>query len=203
MKINVIVAVSDNGVIGKDGKIPWKLSTDLKRFKQITTGHPCIMGRKTWESLGVPLDERWNTVVSKSMVKSLSRPFEASHVLSAHSDSGTVVLYTSSLDVALEVFMSPPTPHAIFIIGGQQIYDEIFRTPDFIHRVYLTRVHCEVEGDTFFDFKATPLAHRGWVSEIRDSEWELIYGEFIPKGDKDEYDSTFQIWENVNGIENI
>lgn len=188
MTINIIVAVSDNGVIGKDGKIPWKLSTDLARFKEITTGHNLIMGRKTYESLPKPLENREILVLSATYgehsgdreIRPRHRWHQALHITDVYKDE------------------------QFFVAGGQQIYDEIFKTPELIHRVYLTRVHCNVEGDAFFEppvIHVFPMKLKKFNSPHplparSDIRWEKISEEFIPKSDKDEYDSTFQVWEN-------
>ncbi|MFI3289925.1 MAG: dihydrofolate reductase [Rikenellaceae bacterium] len=124
--INVIVAIADNGVIGGDNQLLWHISEDLKHFKCITSGHPVIMGRKTYESLGRPLPNRQNIVISRSDLKI----------------EGCTVVH--SLNEALNLF----TPaDRVFIIGGAQIYAEAMPLAD---RLYLTRVHKEYEGDTIF-----------------------------------------------------
>jgi dihydrofolate reductase len=209
MKISVIVAVSDNGVIGIEGKIPWKLSTDLVRFEEITTagrkGHPIIMGRKTRESIGKKLKGRLNVVVSETRFKTVEYREFRDEFIWLDDD----VICTPSLSEALyhsnksEYEQSDIDDHEIFIIGGQQIYDEIFKTPELIHRVYLTRVHCNVEGDAFFkyhyNFPCTMNIPNQWRDVHRHAiskDWKEIREEFIPKSDKDEYDSTFQVWEN-------
>lgn len=187
MTISVIVAVSDNGVIGKDGKIPWKLSTDLARFEEITGGHACIMGRKTFESFGEPLKGRKNIVISN---RGYSKTYKSTR--------GNDDLY--AFDCIKDV-LTCGYERDFFIIGGQQIYDEIFKTPELIHRVYLTRVHCNVEGDAFFQHNfpypdQVPLGRGFLWPNKEDFVWHLISEEPIPKSDKDEYDSTFQVWEN-------
>ena len=77
--ISLIVAVAENGVIGRDGTMPWRLSTDLKRFKSLTLGHPVIMGRKTWDSLKKPLPERANIVITRD------KSFSSEGAIVAHS----------------------------------------------------------------------------------------------------------------------
>lgn len=201
MTINVIVAVSDNGVIGKDGKIPWKLSTDLARFKEITMGHTVIMGRKTFESIGEPLPDRANVVISQSLIDKEYAIHGGFHDAPRYKALGNGLIYTNRFHMGLAL-----RGEDVFIIGGQQIYDEIFKTPELIHRVYLTRVHCNVEGDTFFKHAFPSNKYGTCVSNARDVWWEqddgsmvkwkLISEEFVPRRNKDEYGSTFQIWEN-------
>ncbi len=124
--INLIVAVAENGVIGGDNKLLWHISEDLKNFKKITSGHPVIMGRKTYESLGRPLPNRENVVITRSDIEI---------------DGCSVV---HSLEEALGLF----TPaDRVFIIGGAQIYAEAM---PFADRFFLTRVHKDYDGDTYY-----------------------------------------------------
>lgn len=126
MILSIIVAMSQNGVIGKDNQLPWHLSEDLKRFKAITMGHPILMGRKTYESIGRPLPGRTNLVLSKQGFKS----------------EGLQVMGT--LGQVLDLY---PNEKEIFVIGGAQIYAQALPLAD---KIYLTRIEKEVEGDTFF-----------------------------------------------------
>lgn len=125
--ISVIVAVAQNGVIGGDNQLLWHISEDLQRFKAITTGHPVVMGRKTFESLGRPLPRRTNVVISRNA------DYKA--------DGCTVV---GSLEEALVLF---PPEEEVFIIGGGQIY---IQGLEFADKVYLTVVERDYEGDTVF-----------------------------------------------------
>lgn len=124
--ISLIVAVAQNGVIGDRNALLWHISEDLKHFKALTSGHPVVMGRKTYESLGRPLPNRTNVVVSR---QELEIP-------------GCRVVH--SLDEALALF---PGDVEVFIIGGAQIYAEALPRAD---RFYLTRVFHDYEGDTRF-----------------------------------------------------
>ncbi len=125
--INVIVAVANNGVIGGDNQLLWHISEDLKNFKRLTTGSPVVMGRKTYESLGRPLPNRENIVISRSDIE-----IEGCRVV-------------HSLQEALALF-SPAD--RVFVIGGAQIYAEAMPLAD---RLYMTRVHAEYAGgDTYF-----------------------------------------------------
>ncbi len=125
--ISLIVAASRNGVIGVDGDLPWRLPDDLKRFKALTTGKPVIMGRKTWDSIGRPLPNRQNIVITRNPA------FEA---------EGCDIVATPEQAIA-----AAGDSEELMIIGGGTIYS-IFL--DKATRIYLTRVHTEIEGDTFF-----------------------------------------------------
>lgn len=123
--IKIIVATSKNKVIGNNNKLIWKLSSDLKRFKELTTGHPVVMGRKTYESIGRPLPNRRNIIITRN--------------LEYRVDDCEIV---SSLDEALLL-----TKNDCFIIGGGEIYKQSLEVAD---KIYLTLVHEELEGDTTF-----------------------------------------------------
>lgn len=124
--ISIIVAVAGNGVIGDQNRLLWHISEDLRRFKALTSGHPVIMGRKTYESLGRPLPNRCNVVISRQEMQIV----------------GCEVVH--SLDEALALF---PADEEVFIIGGAQIYAAALPIAD---RFYLTRVGHAYEGDTRF-----------------------------------------------------
>ncbi len=124
MKLAIIVAIGKNRVIGRDGKIPWHISEDLKRFKRLTTGHTVLMGRKTWESLGKPLSDRRNVVLTSKPIPS-------------------VECY-SSIETALEALKNQ---EKVFVIGGAQIYAELLDKAD---ELYLTFVDEDVVGDAYF-----------------------------------------------------
>lgn len=125
MTLSLIVAASENNVIGKDNQLIWRLSADLKRFKLLTTGHTVLMGRKTFESIGRPLPNRRNIIISGSW----SVPVVGSEVV-------------SSIDEALDLVKSEDE---VFVIGGGSIYNALWEVAD---RLYLTRVKVELEGDT-------------------------------------------------------
>lgn len=124
--ISIIVAVAENGVIGDQNTLLWHISEDLKHFKALTTGHPVVMGRKTYESLGRPLPNRTNVVVSRQQIEI----------------PGCTVVH--SLEEALVLF---PADEEVFVIGGAQIYEQALPLAD---RFYLTRVFRSYEGDTRF-----------------------------------------------------
>jgi len=127
--ISMIVARSRNHVIGRDNQMPWKISADLQFFKRVTMGHPVIMGRKTWESIGRPLPGRRNIVVSRNPDLQLT---------------GAEVV--SSLDEALNRLSEFPRA---FVIGGEQLFKQGFDKAD---RLYITEIDINVDGgDTFFE----------------------------------------------------
>ncbi|MFT7588922.1 MAG: dihydrofolate reductase [Limisphaerales bacterium] len=129
MEISLIVAASKNRIIGAGNDIPWHLPDDLKFFKKTTSGHPIIMGRKTWESIGRPLPKRINIIVTRS------KNYEA---------EGALVC--SSISAALQAAKATGTDEA-FIIGGGQIYSHSIK---YASRVYLTHVDANIQGDVYF-----------------------------------------------------
>jgi len=126
MSLSLIAAVASNGVIGKGGDLPWRLSDDLKRFKKLTMGHPIVMGRKTFDSIGRALPGRKNIVITRDT----SWSFEGVEV--AH-----------SLDEALSL----AGEGEVFVIGGGEIYRQALPMAS---RMYLTLLAREVEGDAVF-----------------------------------------------------
>lgn len=133
MRVSILVAVAENGVIGRGGKLPWHLGDDLKRFKQLTMGHTIVMGRKTWESIGRALPGRRNVVISRQ---------------AGYDAVGADVV--TSLENALQVAELAGDEEA-FIIGGAEVYR---LTMSRAERLYVTRVLAEVEGDAHLsDFR--------------------------------------------------
>ena len=124
--ISIIVAVAKNGVIGDKNSLLWHISEDMRFFRETTSGHPVIMGRKTYDSLGRPLPKRTNVVISRT---------------TTHIEGCTVV---GSLEEAIALF---PNEEEVFIIGGAQIYALAMEVAD---RLYLTRVEHDYQGDTSF-----------------------------------------------------
>lgn len=130
MNISIIVAAAENGAIGKDNQLLWRLPDDLKRFKQLTLGHPMIMGRKTFESIGKPLPGRTSIVITRST----DFAFE-----------GVIVVH--SLEEALKKAEEIDGEEACIVGGG-----EIYRLSQTIAtHIYLTKVHTQIGGDTFFE----------------------------------------------------
>lgn len=129
-RIALVVAVAENWVIGKGGKLPWRIPEDMKWFKEKTSGRPCVMGRKTWESLPKrPLPGRTNIVVTRDL------NYRAEGAVVAH-----------SLDEAIDI-AARENPDEIAIIGGAELY--ALALPKAL-RIYLTSVHGTFEGDTHF-----------------------------------------------------
>lgn len=127
MRLSIIAAVAENGVIGRDNALPWRLPADLKRFRRLTTGHPVIMGRRNYESIGHPLRQRANIVVTRR---------------TGYRAPGCVVVHSLH-----DAFAAARGASEIFVIGGAEIYAQTLNRAD---RLYLTRVHASVAGDISF-----------------------------------------------------
>ena len=136
MILTVIAAVAENGIIGRNGDLPWRLPADLRRFKRLTSGHPIVMGRKTWESIGRPLPDRTSIVLTRREVFPLPEG----------------VLRAGSLDEALSLV---PDAEEVFVIGGEAVYAEALPRAD---RLHLTSVHASPAGDARFP----PLDPASW-----------------------------------------
>lgn len=126
MRISLLVAASENNVIGKDNKLTWHISHDLKRFKMLTMGHHIIMGRKTFESIGRPLPGRINVIVTRNK---------------NYKTDGCIVVNSVK-----EAFLKSNDDNEIFVIGGEQIFKETLAVAD---RIYLTKIHRNFDGDAF------------------------------------------------------
>lgn len=132
MILSAIVAATENSVIGKDGKMPWRLPAEGAYFRSTTWGHPVITGRKNYEAMGRPLPGRLNVVITRQPNYQVP--------------DGVIVVH--SLDKALDL---PEVKQAseVFVIGGQQIYEEAMPKLD---KLYLTTVHTTIDGDIFFRY---------------------------------------------------
>ncbi len=128
MVISIIVAISENGIIGREMDLPWHISADLKRFKALTMGHHIVMGRKTYESIGRLLPGRTTVIITRQ---------------SDYQIPGAIVV--NSVEQALAVAADDLET---FIVGGSQIYNLALPLVD---TLYITRVHADVEGDTRLD----------------------------------------------------
>lgn len=167
VKLSLIVAVAENGVIGKDNGLPWKISSDLKYFREITMGKPIIMGRKTFQSIGRPLPGRINIVITRDTT------FAPEGVITAH-----------SLEMALEVGMNlalVKKVDEVMVIGGAQIYDLCLPEAD---RLYLTRVHGDVSGDAVFP-------------PLNSGDWLEASAERFTAGKNDSHDYSIIVLERV------
>ncbi|MEE2844240.1 MAG: dihydrofolate reductase [Planctomycetota bacterium] len=128
MALSIIVAISQNGIIGREMALPWHISADLKRFKALTMGHHIVMGRKTYESIGRLLPGRTTVIITRQ---------------SDYQIPGAIVV--NSIDEAMAVAADDLET---FIVGGSQIYNLALPLVD---TLYITRVHADVEGDTRLD----------------------------------------------------
>jgi dihydrofolate reductase len=124
VKLSIIAALNRDRVIGVGGKLPWHVSEDLKRFKRLTTGHTVLMGRKTYESMGKPLPNRRNVVLTSQKIQGVETYPTIGHALQALQDQ-----------------------EQVFVIGGGELYTQLL---DSAQALYLTIVDQVVEGDTFF-----------------------------------------------------
>jgi dihydrofolate reductase len=164
-RIAFVVAVAENGVIGRDGKLPWRLPTDLKRFRKLTLGKPVIMGRKTYESIGKPLDGRDNVVVTRH------RDFAVAGVRVATS-------VEEAIELGRELAEKRGVDEAM-VIGGEGIFRAALADAD---RIYLTLVHGTPAGDTRFAIPDAPA-------------WRETAREPMPQGSGDEYPADFIVLE--------
>jgi dihydrofolate reductase len=162
MIVSIIVAVAENNVIGLKNQLIWHISEDLKRFKALTTGHCVVMGRKTFESIGKPLPNRTNIVVSRNRELIIE---------------GCIVV--SSLDEAIAVCEKD---EEIFIIGGGELYRQALPMAS---KLYLTIVHKNFEGDTFFP-------------EIDFNQWCEVYREKGKPTETDGLEYTFVNYERIS-----
>lgn len=169
--VAIIAAVAENRVIGRNNKVPWKLATDMDRFQWHTKNNIVIMGRKTFDSLGKPLPDRLNIVITRNS--------------SLNYGSGVPVV--NSLEKALKLAsmrktaLHLPQPEKIYIIGGGQIYSEAMKYAETLH---ITYVMAEIEGDTLF-----PV--------IDEEEWEknLNYPiNYFPRSKVDEYQTRYRVY---------
>ncbi len=161
MIISLIAAASENNVIGKNNQLPWTLPNDMRYFKNMTWGMPVIMGRKTFESMdNIPLPGRVNIVITRQKVWKA----KGAAVVNNWDDAMFVVKDSDFAEV--------------FVIGGGEIFTESIKKAN---RIYMTRVHATVEGDSFFP-------------EI-DKKWKLVSNRDCFADVKHQYDYSFQVWE--------
>jgi len=164
MRLAIIAALSSNNVIGRDNDLPWHLSADLKHLKSLTMGHHMIMGRRTFDSIGRALPGRTFVVITHDP------NFAADGVRVTHT-------LEDAIQIAADAGDDEP-----FIAGGAQIYEQAIHRAD---RMYLTRVHAEIEGDTYFpDFDDV-------------SEWQLTDSEHFDADEKNDYPYSFLTYDRV------
>ena len=168
MRISLLVAATENNVIGKENKLLWHLPNDMAFFKNTTWAMPVIMGRKTFESLGKPLKGRTNIIITRDERYTLN-------------DNNSFVV--KSFDEALSQSRKTDAKES-FVLGG----GEIFRmTIDLADRIYMTRVHAVLEGDTFFP-------------EFDRSAWHLKCSHHFQADSKHAYPYTFETWDRKTAI---
>lgn len=158
-RLSWLVAVSDNGIIGRDNALPWRLPDDLRRFRALTLGKPILMGRKTFDSIGKPLPGRFNIVLTHSRSSGFS---------------GVAVV--RSLEEAIAEAGAAPE---LVVIGGAQLY---VLTLERVTRIYLTRVHAQLEGDAR-------------LPPIDLNAWREVDHEFHAADERHAYPMTFSVLE--------
>jgi dihydrofolate reductase len=162
MRLSLIVAMTRSGVIGRGGALPWKLSSDLKRFKSLTMGHHLLMGRKTFDSLGRALPGRTSIVITRQ----------------ANYRPPAEVLIVGSLNEAIRLATNDDE---VFVIGGGEIFQQAL---PLARRAYVTWVEVDLQGDTSF-------------SDWNLADWQLISSERHSADEKNEYDTTFCIYDRA------
>jgi dihydrofolate reductase len=168
LPIVLVAAVSQNGVIGHAGGLPWHISSDLKRFKADTMGRPIVMGRKTWESIGRALPGRINIVVTRD------ESFIAEGAVVAHSVSEALAIAEQGADE-----LDPGD--AICVIGGGELYNRTIGAAD---RLVITRVKGDFAGDTHFP-------------AIDPEQWRIVIEEPVARGEKDSHATCYSVYQRV------
>ncbi len=165
--VTIIVATSQNNVIGKDNQLPWHLPRDLAYFKQVTTGCPIIMGRKTYESIGKALPHRLNIVITRNSNYQLT-------------DAVVVHSLTEAIDTAKQ---TQPDSDEFHIIGGATIFQQAIGS-GVVDKIYLNRVLADFDGDTY-------LPPIDW------SQWQLTDSTHHEADEKNAYAMDFEVYQNV------
>lgn len=161
----IIAAVARNGTIGRDGDMPWRLSSDLKRFKALTLGKPVVMGRKTYDSIGKPLPGRPNVVISRQTAID-------------HPDVNMAYSLPEAMDAA-DRLARETAADEICIIGGGQIYAQAINLAD---RLCITHVEADLDGDASFP-------------EIDPDLWQAGETIAVPAGERDHYPTRYVVYE--------
>ncbi|PDT08060.1 dihydrofolate reductase [Rhizobium sp. M1] len=161
----IIAAVARNGTIGRDGDMPWRLSSDLKRFKALTLGKPVVMGRKTYDSIGKPLPGRPNVVISRQAA------IDDPAISMAHS-------LPEAMDAAERLALETAADE-ICIIGGGQIYAQAINLAD---RLCITHVEADLDGDASFP-------------EIDPNLWQAGETIAVPAGERDSYPTRYVVYD--------
>lgn len=163
MIISLVVAIAENNVIGRNGGLPWRMSSDLKAFRRLTMGKPLIMGRKTFQSLKKPLDGRDNVVVTRDV------DFKADGALIAND-------FPAALTCAEQCAKARGTDE-IMVIGGADVFRAALPLARFI---YKTEVHGRPEGDAVFP-------------QVDWAQWQELSREALPRGPRDDFAATFLV----------
>lgn len=164
-KLTLVVAVAKNGVIGRDGDLPWRLSSDLKRFKATTMGKPVLMGRKTWDSLPrKPLPGRQNLILTRDA--------------DFQTDGAWVYTDLPAMLAAARAMAEAAGVDEACVIGGAQLYNAVLPKAD---RIILTEVNLSPEGDAHLDLDL--------------SAWREVSREHVERGEKDDADFTVRVLE--------
>lgn len=171
MQVGIYVAVAENGVIGRDNGLPWRLSSDLKRFKAGTMGKPIVMGRKTFESIGRPLPGRLNIVVTRD------RAFraEGAEVVGSIEEALTLARIRGRCMAGAD---------EICVVGGGEIYRQAMPLAD---RLHVTHVLAAPDGDAHFP-------------EIDPATWRLVSSEDVPAGDRDSHATRYAVYERRQSV---
>lgn len=159
MILSIIVAMDEQNVIGLNGDLPWRLSADLQNFKKITMGKPIIMGRKTHESIGRPLPGRENIIITRQV---------------DYTSPGCTVMHSIE-----EVLANYQEHEELMMMGGAELYEQTIKLAQ---RIYLTRVHASVKGDT-------------WFPEFDLAEWNEVHNEQFNQDERNEYAFSYKILE--------
>jgi len=167
-KLSAIVAMDTNRIIGFEGDLPWRLPSDLKHFKSVTLGKPCLMGRKTWESLPFPLPGRPNLVLTRNP------NYEAK---GAEIFSDLKAMIGRGYELAGQMGTDE-----VMLIGGAQLYATLLPVCD---RLYITEVKASVNGDASFP-------------EIESETWRLVSKEGLIKGPKDDHAFNIAVYDRVS-----
>jgi dihydrofolate reductase len=161
MNITIVVAMSNNSLIGREGGLPWRLSADLQHFKSITMGKPIVMGRLTYESIGRPLPGRENIILTRDP---------------EYKAEGCTIIHD------LEQIKSRCSDvEELMIIGGAQLY---FETLPIANKLFVTEVHAELDGDTFFP-------------DLDRSQWREMEREHFTADEKNDFDFSFVALERI------
>jgi len=172
-RIGMIVACSKNGVIGVDGDLPWRLPADLRHFMRSTKGCSVIMGRKTYESLGKPLPDRLNIVLSRSAGEIASSESSQELRWASSIEEGVQIAADAQCDMAMDA--------PIWIAGGGHLYKQAMDTPNLVDLIVCTRVDAHVDGDTVFP-------------DIDQTVWHLAHSEAFEPDDRHRFGMVIEWW---------